>query len=303
MSAGVFEYYIFEKNLQGDITAVYDEYGGIIVEYTYDAWGNVTKTLYDTTSNGQYNSFRYRGYFYDEETGLYYLNSRYYDPAIGRFLNADVFINANGDLTGFNMYAYCSNNPVMGYDPTGEFICAAIGALVGAAFGAIGAALNGDDIVAGATIGAATGAISGLAVDVGIATGGIGGLAIAVIGGGVASAGNYIATEEVNDREPSIGMAVFNGVMGGIFNGIAFSFSEGSLIKNSGNILTNILKHSVKTVMKHTSRLVAGELVKKTAIGVIKNVAKNIANEIVTTARVNLMQAYSTKVIEETIIK
>lgn len=52
---------------------------------------------------------------------MYYLNSRYYDPATGRFLNADVFINANGDLTGFNMYAYCSNNPVMGYDPTGEF--------------------------------------------------------------------------------------------------------------------------------------------------------------------------------------
>ena len=122
MSAGVFEYYIFEKNLQGDITAVYDEYGGIIVEYTYDAWGNVSEYVYDTTSNGQYNSFRYRGYFYDEDTELYYLNSRYYDPAIGRFLNPDIYVNANGDLTGFNMYAYCSNNPVMYMDPIGKWV-------------------------------------------------------------------------------------------------------------------------------------------------------------------------------------
>ena len=112
MEEDEFEYYIFKKNLQGDIVAVYDEYGSAVVTYTYDAWGNVSEYVYDTTSNGQYNSFRYRGYFYDEETGLYYLNSRYYDPATGRFLNADVFINANGDLVGFNMYAYCSNNPI-----------------------------------------------------------------------------------------------------------------------------------------------------------------------------------------------
>ena len=119
MDEDEFEYYIFEKNLQGDIVAVYDEYRNAVVKYTYDAWGNVTETLYDTTSNGQYNSFRYRGYFYDEDTELYYLNSRYYDPATGRFLNPDIYVNANGDLTGFNMYAYCSNNPVMGVDETG----------------------------------------------------------------------------------------------------------------------------------------------------------------------------------------
>ena len=67
-----------------------------------------------------YNPFRYRGYYYDTETGLYYLQSRYYNPAWGRFLNADGYINANGDLTGYNMYAYCSNNPIMYVDPTGQ---------------------------------------------------------------------------------------------------------------------------------------------------------------------------------------
>ena len=119
MDEDEFEYYLFEKNLQGDIVAVYDEYGFAAVTYTYDAWGNVTETLYDTTSNGQYNSFRYRGYFYDEETGLYYLNSRYYDPATGRFLNADIYVSTGQGLGGYNMYAYCLNEPVFRKDSLG----------------------------------------------------------------------------------------------------------------------------------------------------------------------------------------
>ncbi len=67
------------------------------------------------------NPFRYRGYYYDRETGFYYLQSRYYDPATGRFLNADGYVNANGDIIGFNMYAYCGNNPVNRIDHKGEF--------------------------------------------------------------------------------------------------------------------------------------------------------------------------------------
>ena len=66
------------------------------------------------------NPFLYRGYYYDRETGFYYLRSRYYDPVIGRFINADSHVNANGDLLGYNMYAYCSNNPVMNVDPGGD---------------------------------------------------------------------------------------------------------------------------------------------------------------------------------------
>ncbi|MBQ7907587.1 MAG: RHS repeat-associated core domain-containing protein, partial [Clostridia bacterium] len=69
------------------------------------------------------NPFRYRGYYQDEETGFYYLNSRYYDPQVKRFLNADdpSYLGANGDLQAYNLYAYCSNNPVMGYDPLGRW--------------------------------------------------------------------------------------------------------------------------------------------------------------------------------------
>lgn len=118
--------YFFEKNLQGDIVAVYNSNGTKIGAYTYDAWGSfsITTTSGITTLDNlivrQYNPFRYRGYYYDSELGFYYLNSRYYDPAVGRFINADALISTGQGLLGYNMFAYCSNCPVMLIDPAGE---------------------------------------------------------------------------------------------------------------------------------------------------------------------------------------
>ena len=113
--------YVFVKNIQGDIIGIYDDEGTCLVTYTYDAWGNVTVSYSNggASTAARYNPFRYRGYYYDNETSLYYLNSRYYDPNVGRFLNADGYINANGDLLGFNMFAYCGNNPVNYKDDSG----------------------------------------------------------------------------------------------------------------------------------------------------------------------------------------
>ena len=68
-----------------------------------------------------YNPFRYRGYYYDTETGLYYLQSRYYNPQWGRFLNADGYVSTGQGLLGYNMYAYCNKNPIMYTDPAGEW--------------------------------------------------------------------------------------------------------------------------------------------------------------------------------------
>ena len=121
-----FDNFYFEKNLFGDVVAVYNESGTKIGSYKYDAWGACTVSVESTASTLEkkvvrmLNPFRYRGYYYDTETGFYYLQSRYYNPQWGRFLNADGYINANGDLIGFNMYAYCSNNPVMYVDPSGR---------------------------------------------------------------------------------------------------------------------------------------------------------------------------------------
>ena len=107
-------------NRQGDVLGLYDYAGTRKVSYEYDAWGNTVSVT--DTSQGNWstlNPFRYRGYYFDTETGLYYLLSRYYDPAVGRFLNADGYISTGTGITGLNMFAYCNNNPVAFSDSTG----------------------------------------------------------------------------------------------------------------------------------------------------------------------------------------
>ena len=121
--------YYFDKNVLGDIIAIRNDYGNVVARYSYDAWGN--HTVYNAngskdnsqSSIGNINPFRYRGYYYDTETGFYYLQTRYYDPTICRFINADDY-ELVADLASsmqLNMYAYCGNNPVMCIDPTGCF--------------------------------------------------------------------------------------------------------------------------------------------------------------------------------------
>ena len=124
MAEGTFYTYLFEKNLQGDIIAVYNTSGTKLISYVYDAWGNFRQTNHNisgTNAGAQYNPFTYRGYYCDTELELYYLQSRYYDPFYGRFINADSYLSTGTGLLGYNMYAYCNNNPVMYADPTGEF--------------------------------------------------------------------------------------------------------------------------------------------------------------------------------------
>jgi RHS repeat-associated protein len=111
--------YFYITNAQGDIIEMVNIYGNSVVKYKYDAWGNI---ISQTGGNlADINPYRYRGYRYDVETGLYYLQSRYYDPTIGRFISADGLIGEIGSLQTHNMYAYCVNNPVMMVDPNGNF--------------------------------------------------------------------------------------------------------------------------------------------------------------------------------------
>ncbi len=134
---GVFDYYFFEKNLQGDIVAVYGKDGTKYLEYFYDAWGNF-QIGYHNAGNltpAILNPFAYRGYYYDADLNLYYLNSRYYDQNTRRFISPDAQI--SDDILGKNLYLYCGNNPVTRKDDTGEgwlfaAICGAVGALFNA---------------------------------------------------------------------------------------------------------------------------------------------------------------------------
>ena len=113
--------YYYATNLQGDIVAILNGSGTTVVSYTYDAWGNplsTTGTL--ATTLGAANPLRYRGYVYDQETGLYYLQSRYYNPKIGRFINADALVATNQGFVGNNMFAYCNNSPISLEDSSGN---------------------------------------------------------------------------------------------------------------------------------------------------------------------------------------
>ncbi len=124
----VFDVYLFEKNLQGDVIGIFREDGTQVVWYDYDAWGNRIDGAW--VDNEKYeelfyaNPFRYRGYYQDSETGFYYCGSRYYDPATGRFISADstnILLNTPMSLTDKNLYSYCDNNPVMRVDNGGMF--------------------------------------------------------------------------------------------------------------------------------------------------------------------------------------
>ena len=113
--------YYYQKNIQGDILRIYNESGTLYAEYSYDAWGKCT--IKSNVSNiATINPFRYRGYYFDEETGLYYLNARYYDPEIGRFISPDniAFISLI-NIQGLNIYLYCYNNPIAYIDSAGFF--------------------------------------------------------------------------------------------------------------------------------------------------------------------------------------
>ena len=262
--------YYYVLNAQGDVIALLNADGTLAASYNYGAWGNYSvhgadgKKTTDATFIGHINPLRYRGYYYDRETRLYYLQSRYYDFANCRFINADTFAttDANGFLSA-NMFAYCENNPVMRTDESGEFFNTVIGAVVGAAFGAVSAAIAGTSIWGGALSGAVSGAVAGFGVDVAMATVATGpvGIAFAVgatfasgfagsIVGDVIEAksnGQNLCTGEVIGRAIISGTA--NMVTGGL--NVAVGKATGEVFNKSLS-----LKRVAKTIWKSTSDLV-----------------------------------------------
>ena len=114
--------FYFYKNLQGDIIAIADQNGNIVAKYDYDAWGVCTVTKDISNCNiATVNPYRYRGYYFDNEIGMYYLQSRYYNAGVGRFVNGDeiLFLGTNRTLLSYNLFSYCQNNGVMHIDASG----------------------------------------------------------------------------------------------------------------------------------------------------------------------------------------
>jgi len=210
-------------NTQGDVLGFYNSAGVLRASYEYDAWGNATIVDNTGINIGTVNPIRYRGYYYDEETGLYYVSSRYYDPEVGRFISpdsTDVLNVSLMEMTDKNLFAYCDNNPVVRYDSGGDcwmLIGAAVGAVVSAGVSAFSQyATTGKVDVGVLLVNTASGAISGA-----VATTGIG--LVASIGINAALGGaTYVAEQKVKGERITLGgiaASTFAGGLGGLVGG------------------------------------------------------------------------------------
>ena len=199
--------YIYRKNALGDIDGIFDTDMNLIGEYVYDAWGNCTIEAAgaDNIEIMETNPFRYRGYYWDKELNLYYLQTRYYDPQTGRFINAD---NIGYGLTqfellnGLNLYSYCLNNPIGYTDESGSsliLIGLILGAIIGGTAGGVivnkkakESGAEGWELVGWTALGVFGGALAGGALGAG-AGALVGGAAAAgtAIGGSLATGGAF----------------------------------------------------------------------------------------------------------------
>ena len=233
-------YYVY--NAQGDVIKILTSGGEAAAWYEYDAWGNVVSIGGDANI-ANLNPIRYRGYYYDAETGFYYLNSRYYDPEICRFINADDVVTtvATPETPNWdkNLFAYCDNNPTIRADDEGDFWHIIIGAVGGALInGVVKVASN---LIEGKTLtdGLGTAMLSGAAS---------GALASTGFGIGVMIAGNTAISMAENATNQfienggfknfDVGDMVFDGVIGGI-SGAVGGAGKGSkhLTKLGGQVL------------------------------------------------------------------
>ncbi len=265
--------YRYVKNIQGDIIAILDSSNDVVAKYIYDAWGNHAvcdasgSNISSSTHIANINPFRYRGYYYDTDLDLYYLQSRYYDPNTGRFINADTIDYLDPEsINGLNLYAYCLNNPIMYCDPTGhevkwwQWALAGVGAaLVVAACVVltVGTAGLGGGLVAAVAVGAAKGALIGAAV--GTAVGAAGGAIYAGVTG--ADMGDSILSGAM------IGFgagAIIGAVIGGAVGGINYgSFASKSTLNshfakhgtNMGYSSTKSYANGAKYVIKNGEKV------------------------------------------------
>ncbi len=282
----------FVKNLQGDVIALMGSDGGVFATYSYDAWGNIIsiKDAYgaEVTNPGNYallNPFRYRGYMYDDETGFYYLRSRYYDPEVGRFINADnadVLTLSEGPSTDKNLYAYCDNNPVTRADNGGEFWNVVIGAAIGGAINLVSSiaseAIKGDlswDDAGKIAISTAIGMAEGAAIALCPA-------ASAAISAVSSAADTAIIGFMEKDETVSVGDIITDSLVSGAIGAVAGSGGSdfvkgGQLINDAAGSVGNAIRKGVHPVVKKSARKTIKKAAKQIGRAYISGQVEDIA--------------------------
>ena len=288
--------YYYATNIQGDVTAILNSSGTAVVQYTYDAWGKILTTTGSMASTlGVHNPLRYRGYVYDTETTLYYLQSRYYNPAMGRFISADSYPTTGQGLLGNNMFAYCGNNPTIRIDSSGQFFNTICGAIVGAIISAATRQENesmGDAIVRGMV----TGAIAGAGLDICVATGGAAaGLLIAGSLGASAAMADTAWEAHNNGRKASVGDIFLSGVVGGGLNvlfgaaGREFSNAVGRAVKTVGKAIWD---NTVRSITNKSGKVVLKKVVIETAKNMASSTIQGGFGKIYTMVGSKMMEAF-----------
>ena len=225
--------YYYRKNLFGDVVAIYNTAGEEVATYEYDAWGkNLSCEDEKTNEIKRINPIRYRSYYYDVETGLYYVSSRYYDPEIGRWINADIPETLTADFENFaqyNLFAYCFNNPVNLSDETGTWPSWATKLAIGVGAIVIGAAV----VAATAATGGAAAAFVGAAV-AGLKAAAVSGAIGAAVGAGTSAVSHRVSTGSWSGA----GKAAVYGAVDGFANG----FMTGGIMAGGSQILSSGFK-------------------------------------------------------------
>ena len=251
--------------------------GVAVAKYVYDAWGN--HKIYDeygaevtsTSHVGYINPIRYRSYYFDTETGLYYLGARYYDPEVGRFINADstdVVTTTLTDFTDKNLYAYCDNNPITRKDDGGEFWHIVAGAVIGGIASAVVEIvknpndINWASVAKEVIVGAATGALSASGLPVGV---------VVAANAGI-SAAESVYNDLTDGEKDSVGEIISNATVdagiSALFTYVGYSPTKGQSLNAmykaqksaskqilSGGLHPNVKVQATKTVKRYYKAL------------------------------------------------
>ena len=225
--------YYYVTNLQGDVMHLVDASGNEAAAYDYDPYG---KVITATGAMAEINPLRYRGYYYDTETGFYYVSSRYYDPEIGRFINADIPETLTADFVNFaqyNLFAYCFNNPANMSDRAGTWPSWATKLAIGAGAILIGAAVA----AATAATGGAAAAFIGAAV-AGLKAAAVSGAISAAIGAGTSAVSHRVSTGSWDGASKA--------AIDGAVNGFASGFMIGGVMAGGSQVLSGAFKVAAK---------------------------------------------------------